>query len=190
MEQMSQAEYVKLDMPHMVELAREFPHRADKYADERLCDYAYGAMKEKLAAARAKGRGGWWDADRCSLDFLKGLLAEHVEKGDMVDVMNLAAMIYAREQVEADVCPNCDTALPEKGVKDMADKADISALLQPTPADDYAHLTSGGDFTVPLNQREACVVLKVHDYGVDSLDASEVVVLHHLTAKLKDQIHP
>ena len=113
MEQMSQAEYVKLDMPHMVELAVKFPHRADEIADERLCGYALGAMKEKLAVSRAKGRGGWWDAERCSISFLKELLVEHVQKGDMVDVMNLAAMIYAREQSEVEVCDNCGTVLPE-----------------------------------------------------------------------------
>ena len=36
----------------------------------------------------------------CSLEYLKQLLAEHIEKGDMVDVANFAAMIYARESME------------------------------------------------------------------------------------------
>ena len=95
---METKEFVRLDMESLRNLAR----RADRdvteqSADERLVGYAAMAMKKKLEIARAKGRGGWWDSEICSIDQLRGLLREHLEKGDMVDVMNFAAMIYARE---------------------------------------------------------------------------------------------
>ena len=54
------------------------------------------AMKEKLAAARLKGRGGWQDKDDCSQEHLSRLLREHVEKGDPVDVANFCMMLHAR----------------------------------------------------------------------------------------------
>lgn len=90
-------EFVALDMRSTVNLATKFPKMADSVADDRLCQYASMAMKEKLEEKRAEGRGGWWDDSRCSIEVLRKMLAEHVEKGDMVDVMNLSAMIYARE---------------------------------------------------------------------------------------------
>lgn len=54
------------------------------------------AMKAKLAQKRAEGRDGWEDQDKCSNTFLSNLLREHVEKGDPVDVGNLAMMIHQR----------------------------------------------------------------------------------------------
>jgi hypothetical protein len=74
---------------------------ADIRADYRLADYAHRAMCEKLAIARSKGRGGWWNPEECSIDYLRELLRKHVEKGDMRDVMNLAAMVYVRECIGA-----------------------------------------------------------------------------------------
>lgn len=76
----------------------------DKLADDRLVRHAANAMREKLQLAREKGRGGWWNSDECTIDNLRILLREHVEKGDMRDVLNLAAMVYLREI--ADMRPN------------------------------------------------------------------------------------
>mgnify|MGYP003717725077 CR=1 FL=1 len=93
-------DFVALDMPQLVQLARDNPQFADDIADRRLCDYVRGAMQEKLALSRVKGRGGWWDASQCSTDSLKQLLCDHLSKGDMVDVINIAGMIYAREAAD------------------------------------------------------------------------------------------
>ena len=91
-------EFVKKDMDSLRSIYRTAAREiAEKSADDRLVSYAYMAMREKLEIARATGRGGWWDSETCSIDQLRGLLREHLEKGDMVDVMNFAAMIYARE---------------------------------------------------------------------------------------------
>ena len=80
------------------------PHVYDELADDALVRHATTAMREKLALARSRGRGGWWNDKECSIDLLRRLLREHVEKGDMRDVMNLAAMVYVREI--ADMPPN------------------------------------------------------------------------------------
>ncbi|RWX28482.1 hypothetical protein EHH54_32490 [Rhizobium leguminosarum] len=53
-------------------------------------------MKAKLAKKRAEGRGGWDDEDDCSALWLSELLREHVEKGDPIDVGNLAMMLHQR----------------------------------------------------------------------------------------------
>ncbi len=75
--------------------------RYESNADFCLVDLATKAMEAKLLASREKGRGGWWDDDRCSVDDLQQMLAEHLTKGDMVDVMNFAAMIYVRGIIAA-----------------------------------------------------------------------------------------
>ena len=69
--------------------------------DEFLLNAARDGMLQKLKAAREKGRGGWWNQDECSIGYLKELLCEHLAKGDMRDVMNLAAMIHVRTIADA-----------------------------------------------------------------------------------------
>lgn len=66
------------------------------HPDDLAVDRFAAAMKEKLAKKRAEGRGGWDDKFDCSNAFLTHLLREHVEKGDPVDVGNLAMMIHQR----------------------------------------------------------------------------------------------
>ncbi|MCF2900954.1 hypothetical protein L1267_11115 [Pseudoalteromonas sp. OFAV1] len=68
----------------------------EEFMDTELVNSAKNAMAEKLLDSRNKGRGGWW-SENCSTEHLNELLKEHVNKGDMVDVMNIAAMIYYRE---------------------------------------------------------------------------------------------
>jgi len=73
------------------------PDLLDVMADERMVEIVEAAMTEKLAVKRMQGRGGW-HTRACSIGALKGMLEEHVEKGDMVDVLNIAGMILARQQ--------------------------------------------------------------------------------------------
>jgi len=85
----------------MVNALRKDAHTTDRWITERLMDdllvnHAGMHMRTKLDAAREKGRGGWWNPDECSIEYLKDLLYEHLAKGDMRDVMNLAAMIHIR----------------------------------------------------------------------------------------------
>lgn len=96
--------YFAQEMRSALRLAGDYPRSADAVMDERLCTIAHIAMTHKLERKRREGRGGWWDSGRCSVEQLRELLRQHVEKGDMVDVMNLAAMVFARECAGLEVC--------------------------------------------------------------------------------------
>ncbi len=72
------------------------PHLRDEFMDNELTNSVKKAMEEKLKVARQKGRGGWWSTD-CNTKHLREMLKEHIDKGDMRDVMNLSAMIFYRE---------------------------------------------------------------------------------------------
>ena len=61
-----------------------------QHEDDRAVDAFAVAMKAKMAVSRAKGRSGW---QTCPASVLWQILREHVEKGDPVDVANLAMMI-------------------------------------------------------------------------------------------------
>lgn len=65
------------------------------HPDSTAVDNFAHAMKIKLARKRDEGRGGW---ETASAEFLSKLLREHVEKGDPVDVANLAMMIHQNGQ--------------------------------------------------------------------------------------------
>jgi hypothetical protein len=67
----------------------------DETADALMVDIAAQAMRDKLAKKRADGRGGW-HTSTADDGALRRMLVEHCAKGDPVDVMNLAAMLYVR----------------------------------------------------------------------------------------------
>lgn len=66
-----------------------------QHPDDAAVDAFATAMKAKLAKKRAEGRGGW---QSCDAAYLSDLLREHVEKGDPVDVANLAMMLHQNRQ--------------------------------------------------------------------------------------------
>ena len=61
-------------------------------ADDLAVDSFAQAMKEKLAAAREKGRAGW---QTCPPEELSLMLREHVEKGDPRDVANFCMFLWS-----------------------------------------------------------------------------------------------
>jgi hypothetical protein len=63
-------------------------------------------------------------------------------------------------------------------------------MFQPKSLDYYKDLTDGGEVKVNLTQKEACIALKVHDYGVDGLTDDEKQTLYSLIGKLKNQLWP
>lgn len=73
------------------------------HPDDLAVDIFAAAMKEKLAQARAKGRGGWQQCDPTELSIM---LREHVEKGDPRDVANFCMFLWCLGQ------PISDAALP------------------------------------------------------------------------------
>lgn len=68
----------------------------EPHPDDLAVDKFAAMMKDKLKKSREKGRGGWDDPSRCSVEYLADLLIEHVQKGDPVDVANLAMMLALR----------------------------------------------------------------------------------------------
>ncbi|WP_187371485.1 hypothetical protein [Methylobacterium oryzihabitans] len=66
------------------------------HPDDVAVDAFAAATKAEFARSREKGRGGWNDAERCSVESLAAMLNEHVLKGDPVDVANFATMLHHR----------------------------------------------------------------------------------------------
>jgi hypothetical protein len=65
------------------------------HSDDAAVDRFAAAMKAKLAKKREEGRGGW-DGPDCSAKILSDLLRAHVDKGDPLDLGNLAMMLHQR----------------------------------------------------------------------------------------------
>ena len=68
------------------------PSPPEHYDDYCIRQFAK-LMSEKMAASRAKGRSGWHDPEKCSVEYLRSLLYEHLDKGDPVDVANFCMML-------------------------------------------------------------------------------------------------
>lgn len=67
-----------------------------QHPDDEAVDAFTVAMKAKLAEARAKGRGGWQGDEPGMQQHLSGMLRDHVNKGDPVDVANFSMMLHQR----------------------------------------------------------------------------------------------
>lgn len=74
-----------------ITLRHDYQHR-----DELAVDAFASAMKSKMIESSNRGRGGWDNPSRCSVRYLRHLLRQHVEKGDPVDVANIAMMLWHR----------------------------------------------------------------------------------------------
>jgi hypothetical protein len=68
------------------------------HPDDQAVDRFAQSMKEKMAAARDKGRYGWQFSDPT---YLSKLLREHVEKGDPRDVANFCMMLWHHQSAIA-----------------------------------------------------------------------------------------
>jgi hypothetical protein len=78
-----------------------------EHPDDVAVDRFAAAMKDKLAAARAKGRSGW---QQCSPFVLSEMLRAHVDKGDPRDVANFCMMLWNLDWSIA--APPAQTAQP------------------------------------------------------------------------------
>lgn len=68
---------------------------ANVVADMRLVRHATAVMAARLKANREDvRRSSWWEQN---VDYLKDELELLVPAGDIVEILNLAAMIYVRE---------------------------------------------------------------------------------------------
>ena len=72
-------------------------HVSNEAADSALVAITATAMTTKLAAKRSEGYCGWHND--CTNAKLLAMLKAHVDKGDMIDVMNFAAMLHVRSEL-------------------------------------------------------------------------------------------
>lgn len=70
----------------------------DDQADAVLVGFVGSEMRKRLAQKRSEGRGGWFGPN-CTNNDLRDMLVENLQKGDMIDVINIAGMILARERI-------------------------------------------------------------------------------------------
>lgn len=69
-------------------------------ADELLTEFVQHEMTKRLTEKRNEGYSGWNTSDsRCENSLLRERLLKNVEKGNWIDVINLAAMLLAREKM-------------------------------------------------------------------------------------------
>lgn len=66
------------------------------HPDDIAVDKFAIAMKEKMERQRANGYSGWENLAQCPTERLQAMLAEHIDKGDPVDVGNFAMMLFNR----------------------------------------------------------------------------------------------
>lgn len=71
----------------------------DYHADKLLTECLYLATV-KLEEARANGRGGWWNEEECTLEYLKYLRFKSILEKDHLSTVNFTMMIALRESVE------------------------------------------------------------------------------------------
>ena len=112
---------------------------SDAHPDDLAVDRFADAMKAKLAKKRTDGRGGWEGPD-CTNEFLSCLLREHVEKGDPLDVGNLAMMLHQRG--ERIVSPGDGWRPTHRHKKRGSTYVEVGRgkLQTDTPLTDYAEL--------------------------------------------------
>lgn len=67
-----------------------------QHPDDEAVDRFASAMHTKMAQARAKGKEGWDDPERCPALTLQRYLMSSLQEGEFVDVANYAMMLWAR----------------------------------------------------------------------------------------------
>lgn len=78
-------------------------HRwTNEEADEQLIEHVRQSMELKLSKKRKQGYGGWQSLYQCNNNYLLDQLKKHIDKGDMIDVINFAGMIDARTNMYGD----------------------------------------------------------------------------------------
>ena len=103
-----------------MDAAARQPAAQAQHPDDAAVEKLAESMKQKLAEKRAQGRSGW-DTD-CTQQRLSDLLRQHVEKGDVLDVANFCAFLFARgESVSA--------AQAQEDVPDMFWDADDTEIF-------------------------------------------------------------
>ena len=72
-------------------------------ADYLMVKSVSDAMIVELTKKRREGRGDWYKLHEVTNKELGTMLCGHVERGNMIAVLNLAAMIYTRSELYGDL---------------------------------------------------------------------------------------
>lgn len=131
----------------------------DNNQDNAAVDMAAIAMKNKMAVCRVKGRSGWNDPLLCSNQTLRNMLRDHVAKGDPVDVLNIAMMLFNRQaSAAAELIPLDVTVL-----RDTRDGSWANPGIPQIGEDDWA-----GWKAWTMDQGLELHVEKLEDYPADN----------------------
>lgn len=68
----------------------------NQHPDDEAVDRFASAMHSKMAQARAKGKEGWDDPERCAVTTLVTLFVRSVLAGDLIDSANYSMMLFQR----------------------------------------------------------------------------------------------
>ena len=68
----------------------------EEYYDSLLVSLSTISFENKLEEQRKKGKDGWWDEKKCSIDYLESLLQDSLNKKKYLNVAIYAMMIYVR----------------------------------------------------------------------------------------------
>ncbi|MEL7941010.1 hypothetical protein [Pseudomonas delhiensis] len=162
---------------------------ADLHPDDAAVDRFAEALKAKLARSRAKGRGGWDNAQVCSVEDLARMLIEHLGKGNsgtFEDVATFAMMLHQRganPAVLAEAIQARDAAAKREGWADMKRiaKREIEQLRTQLSTNLPSELRATID--VANDHFEAPVV------GWSELEQPEVDMPQAVIDSLKDAYH-
>lgn len=123
--------------------------KGDVHPDDLAVDAFAAAMKAKLVAARAKGRGGWNGDEPGMQQRLSDMLRAHVEKGDPRDVANFCMFLHQRGE---SIRPKGGSEAREHWLDRMAD---IEGRPRPEPEPDEVEeviACLGDDAAAMLNE--------------------------------------
>lgn len=152
-----------------------------KCPDDIAVDAFAAAMKAKLAKKRDEGRGNW---EECSARYLSRFLRECVEKGDPVDVANLAMMLHQNGQrIEPVKVPSAEETTAQQNAFDRGKwfGARYGNAAQPTESAEptsnmiaiarrnlRSFLTAPGRFEFKVEQGAALNCLEVLEQALDA----------------------
>lgn len=145
-------------IPKLYDVLNSIPAR---HPDDKAVDRFATAMKTKLAAARAKGRGGWDDKASCSGEHLAQLLIEHLTKGNagtFEDIANFAMMLHQRgedPQLLRTALVLRDAEIKAQAVEDArysCEKSLLTVIDSHTGAQDFIACCESNDLAEYANQ--------------------------------------
>lgn len=117
-------------------------HQLQLHTDDLHVDAMADDMKARLSAKRAEGRGGWDNAEQCTVEYLAALLVDSLLKGNAVDVANFAMMLHrrgTRASVLADALVNHCNQACQPSLEGLADELLTPRIITRDPEGHLIH---------------------------------------------------